>query len=604
MSHPFVKWTVAGILILLIGIGTLATNVIWFRPISIDIFFERTFLEFALKQPELMSSLRILEQFGYYEHNSELTNPSDETALANLQDVKAGLEMLRSYDRGSLSEQQLLSADILDWFLEDSVRNEEFLYHSYPVNQMFGVQNELPSFMVDTHQVNNERDAEHYLTRLKKFTWKFDKVLGTLRSREEKGILPPTFVIDRVVTEMTGFIDTPSIEHMLYQSFKTKLEDADEITIAKKTEFLSAAQREIEQSVYPAYQSLIDYFENLRPSTTIDDGAWKHPNGAAYYASRLRAHTTTNKTPKKIHEIGLREVDRIQSEMRSILDELGHSGDTVAGWMVRLAKEPRFLYPNTDAGREQSLARYREIIADAGTRLDPLFNKRPNSGVEVQRIPPFKEKTSASHYKPPAMDGSRPGMFFAKLYDMNDDPMFGMKTLAYHEAIPGHHFQIALQQELTGVPTFRKILPFTAYSEGWALYAELLAGEYGFHGDPYSDLGRLQSELFRAVRLVVDTGIHYKRWTRDEAIKYMVDNTGLSEGGVTSEIERYIVMPGQACAYKMGQLMIVELRERSRRALGAAFDIREFHDVVLQNGSMPLEILEKVVDQYIERKKV
>ena len=604
MSNPFVKWTVAGILILLIGIGTLATNVIWFRPISIDIFFERTFLEFALKQPELMSSLRILEQFGYYEHNSELTNPSDETALANLQDVKAGLEMLRSYDRGSLSEQQLLSADILDWFLEDSVRNEEFLYHSYPVNQMFGVQNELPSFMVDTHQVNNERDAEHYLTRLEKFTWKFDKVLGTLRSREEKGILPPTFVIDRVVTEMTGFIDTPSIEHMLYQSFKTKLEDADEITIAKKTEFLSAAQREIDQSVYPAYQSLIDYFENLRPSTTIDDGAWKHPNGAAYYASRLRTHTTTNKTPKEIHEIGLREVDRIQSEMRSILDELGHSGDTVAGWMVRLAKERRFLYPNTDAGREQSLAHYREIIADAGTRLDPLFNKRPNSGVEVQRIPPFKEKTSASHYKPPAMDGSRPGMFFAKLYDMNDDPMFGMKTLAYHEAIPGHHFQIALQQELTGVPTFRKILPFTAYSEGWALYAELLAGEYGFHGDPYSDLGRLQSELFRAVRLVVDTGIHYKRWTRDEAIKYMVDNTGLSEGGVTSEIERYIVMPGQACAYKMGQLMIVELRERSRRALGAAFDIREFHDVVLQNGSMPLEILEKVVDQYIERKKV
>ena len=604
MSNPFVKWTVAGILILLIGVGTLATNVIWFRPISIDIFFERTFLEFALKQPELMSSLRILEQFGYYEHNSELTNPSDETALANLQDVKAGLEMLRSYDRGSLSEQQLLSADILDWFLEDSVRNEEFLYHSYPVNQMFGVQNELPSFMVDTHQVNNERDAEHYLTRLEKFTWKFDKVLGTLRSREEKGILPPTFVIDRVVSEMTGFIDTPSIEHMLYQSFKTKLEDADEITIAKKTEFLSAAQREIDQSVYPAYQSLIDYFENLRPSTTIDDGAWKHPNGAAYYASRLRTHTTTNKTPKEIHEIGLREVDRIQSEMRSILDELGHSGDTVAGWMVRLAKEPRFLYPNTDAGREQSLARYREIIADAGTRLDPLFNKRPNSGVEVQRIPPFKEKTSASHYKPPAMDGSRPGMFFAKLYDMNDDPMFGMKTLAYHEAIPGHHFQFALQQELTGVPTFRKILPFTAYSEGWALYAELLAGEYGFHGDPYSDLGRLQSELFRAVRLVVDTGIHYKRWTRDEAIKYMVDNTGLSEGGVTSEIERYIVMPGQACAYKMGQLMIVELRERSRRALGAAFDIREFHDVVLQNGSMPLEILEKVVDQYIERKKV
>ena len=285
--------------------------------------------------------------------------------------------------------------------------------------------------------------------------------------------------------------------------------------------------------------------------------------------------------------------------MDAILDRAGHKGRTPSEWIVDLSDDERFLYPNTDEGREQALERYREILVEAEPKLAEIFDVMPKSPVIVKRIPEFKEKTTAAYYRPPAMDGSRPGAFNAKLYDMGEVQTFGMKTLAYHEGIPGHHFQFALQMEITGVPTFRKVLPFTAYAEGWALYAEYLAGEYGFHDTPYSDLGRLQSEMFRATRLVVDTGIHYKRWTREQAIEYMMSKTGMVEGGVTSEIERYFVQPGQACAYKMGQLEILGLREKARAALGENYDIREYHNLVLLTGSVPLSILEQVVDRYI-----
>lgn len=601
-KRPILKWVLSVLAVLVLALAVLITNLVWFRPVVINAFYERVFIELALEQPEILSMLRIAEQFGYYAHNEQLTDPSDQAALAQLQSTQDNLDILRSYDRDGQSPQQVLSTDILDWYMQDIINTGEYLYHSYPVNQMFGVQSGLPSFMSDIHQVNTARDAQQYLVRLNKFEWKFDLVIESLQTRELKGVLPPTFVVDRVLTEMRNFINKPAQEHLLFTSFKHKLDKIEDLNTAQREEFLQQAKIEIETAVYPAYNSLIAYFVKLKPATNSDDGAWKHPDGDAYYAAQLRHHTTTDKTPEQVHNIGLSEVARIQGEMRGILDGLGHSGDTVAVWMDRLAKQERFLFANTDEGKEQSLAGYRDIIRDANQRMAPIFNKTPAAGVEVERIPSFKEKTSASHYNPPAMDGSRPGVFFAKLYDMNEVPKFGMKTLAYHEAVPGHHFQIALQQEITGVPTFRKILPFTAYTEGWALYAEYLVAEYGLHDDPYTDLGRLRSELFRAVRLVVDTGIHYKRWTRQQAITYMVDNTGMSKSGVTSEIERYIVMPGQACAYKIGQLKILELREKAKQALAGKFDIRDFHDVVLQNGAVPLEILERVVDAYIDQR--
>jgi uncharacterized protein (DUF885 family) len=306
-------------------------------------------------------------------------------------------------------------------------------------------------------------------------------------------------------------------------------------------------------------------------------------------------------TPAEVHEIGIKEVSRIEKEMKTILRQLKYPTNDVFGLMHKFSKEKRFQYPDTDAGHKQCLADYQKILNHVDKNLGDIFDIRPKAGVKVERIPLFREKNSAgAYYITPSLDGSRPGVFYANLRDMKEVSKWAMKTLAYHEAIPGHHFLLAVAQELKGLPFFRKVIPFTAYDEGWALYAEKLAREYGFMGDPYSELGYLQSEIFRAVRLVVDTGIHYKRWTREKAIKYMKDHTGSPDKEVVAEIERYIVMPGQACAYKVGELKIVSLRQKAQKALGKKFDIKKFHNVVLKNGSMPLDILERIVDSYIQ----
>jgi len=358
--------------------------------------------------------------------------------------------------------------------------------------------------------------------------------------------------------------------------------------------------------VVPAYRKLIAFFEGQLARSTTDDGVWKLPDGDAYYAYRLRSETSTRMTPQQVHDLGLSEVARIEAEMTAILTAQNQlqAGETPAGALARLAKDPRFLYPNTDDGRQAALADYRKMIEEQMARSRAVIGLVPKAAIEVKRVPEFKEKTAAgAYYTPPALDGTRPGVFWANLRDMNEDPKFGMRTLAIHEGVPGHHFQNSLAQEQAG-PTFRKVLPFTAYLEGWALYAEWLGAEMGLYkDDPFGDLGRLQAEMFRAVRLVVDSGIHFKRWPRQQAIDYMLEKTGLPESQVVSEVERYIVQPGQACAYKVGMLSIQAARERARKALGPRFDaeaLKAFHDVVLRGGALPLEILDEQVDAWIK----
>ena len=323
------------------------------------------------------------------------------------------------------------------------------------------------------------------------------------------------------------------------------------------------------------------------------------------YEQLLKFFTTTNYTADEIHAKGLAEVSRIQGEIMTILSAQGY--DTSQGFSVAieaLAADPKFYYEDTDAGRAQILVDYQKILDEINAGLDNAFRIRPKAGMEVVRIPEFKEKTApGAYYQQPAIDGSRPGRFYANLFDIKATPKYGMRTLAYHEGIPGHHFQVAVAMELEGQPLIRKMAPFTAYIEGWALYSERLAWELGFQQDPFDNIGRLQAELFRAVRLVVDTGIHHSRWTREQAIDYMKKNTGMSDRDVTAEIERYIVMPGQATAYKVGMMKILELREKSKQALGDKFDLRDFHDVLLKNGAVPLDILEKLVDRYIADKR-
>jgi len=430
-------------------------------------------------------------------------------------------------------------------------------------------------------------------------------VLEGLKIREQRGVVPPTFVIDKVLAEMSGLVAQPPEQSILYTSLVEKLKKAEGVDAREQAEVLAEAKRQVRDSVYPAYRELITYFAALRPRSTTDAGVWKFPDGKAYYAHCLRQNTTTNLSAAQIHQLGLQEVARITAEMRAILQaERVPGADSVGATMARLGKAPRFVYPDTDAGRTQILADYKTILAEVDNGLSRAFRIRPKAKLEVKRVPEFKQQTSAgAYYEGAALDGSRPGVFYANLYDVKATPKFGMRTLAYHEGIPGHHFQIGVAQELKGLPTFRTLIPFTAYIEGWALYAERVAAELGFEKNPYDQLGGLRAELFRAARLVVDTGLHDQRWTREQAIRYLRQTTGMAVSDVTAEVERYIVMPGQACAYKVGMLKILELRERARQQLGPKFDLRDFHDVVLKNGALPLEILEQVVNEYIASKK-
>ena len=488
--------------------------------------------------------------------------------------------------------------------MESLIEAEKFRFHNYPVNQLFGIQNGFPSFMESTHQVHSARDAEDYISRLSQVDRQFSQVLEGLRHRESLGILPPQFVVTKVLEEMRNFVATPAEEGILMVSLTDKMKEA-ELDEDEQQRIALEARAQIENTVYPAYGKLISYFESLDDRVSENNGVWALPDGDEFYRLAMRLFTTTGYSPDYLHDFGLAEVDRIQTEILVILEAEGW--DTSNGFNVaitEMAEDPGFYYSDSVEGRDQILADYKAILDEISVGLEPYFDVMPEAGVEVERIPEFKEKTSpGAYYQQPAMDGSRPGVFYANLYDIKATPRYGMRTLAYHEGIPGHHFQLAIQQQQKDLPFFRRIIPSVAYSEGWALYAEQLAWELGFQEDPYDNIGRLQGELFRAVRLVVDTGIHYKRWNREQAIEYMIENTGTTESDVVAEIERYFVMPGQALAYKVGMTKLLELRDLARAELGDKFDIREFHNVVLTNGSVPLDILEDLVKQYIAGNK-
>ena len=590
---------------LLLIIVVLVVNTVWFKPFFIRAFYEKVFAQFAFDSPELLSSLHMVEGLGIQGHNRKLDNASEAEGTQQIERLRNDLATLHRYDTTGMRGQDRLNYQVLDWYMTNAANGAAFRYDNYPVNQMFGVQNGFPSFMASVHQVHNRRDADYYNERLAAVGVKFGQVLEGLKIREQHGVVPPTFVIDKVLAEMSAFVAQQPEQNILYTSLADKLKKAEGLDAAAQAQVLAETKQQIQRSVYPAYQQLITYFRALRPRSTTDAGVWKFPDGKAYYAYCLRSNTTTTFSAAQIHALGLSEVARITAEMRAILQAEKVAGaDSVGPAIARLGEDPRFSYADTDSGRALILADYRRILTEVDQGLSSAFRIRPKARMEVQRVPVFKEKTSpGAYYERPALDGSRPGIFYASLYDVKATPKFGMRTLAYHEGIPGHHFQIGVAQELKGLPTFRTVVPFTAYTEGWALYAERLASELGFEKDPYDKLGGLRAELFRAARLVVDTGIHDQRWTREQAIDYLRRTTGMALSDVTAEVERYIVMPGQACAYKVGMLKILELRERAKAQLGPRFDLRDFHDTVLKNGALPLEVLEQVVNDYIAAKK-
>lgn len=599
------KWSLRGLALVFVLAALLVVHTLWFKPLKIEWFFERVFVEYALKDPELLSSLRILPGWLDF-HSGKLTDRSLAREAAMSRKLHADLATLRRYDRGRLDEQTRMSYDILEFFLANQVDGEPYRHHNYPLNQLFGVQNGIPTFLATQHPVDSRRDADNYLARLAAIPTAFDQVMQGLRLREDKGILPPRFVVEKVLAEMNGFVGAAPEENILYTSFAEKLAKLPAGTLdeAARERLLGEARRLIAERVYPAYQMFIDYYDGLLPRARGNNGVWELPDGAGFYAWSVRSNTTTDISADEVHELGLAEVARIEAEMDAILRGEGLEEGSIGERVQVIAKREDQLYPDSDAGRQQIIDDFQAIIDEADASLDEYFDVRPRIGVRVERVPEFREKTApGAYYTTPAFDGSRPGIFYINLRSTDEIARFGMRTLAYHEAIPGHHFQLAIQQELTGVPTFRKILPFTAYAEGWALYAERVASEAGFHPTPLDELGRLQAEMFRAVRLVVDSGMHHKRWTREQAIDYMREKTGMPEGDVVAEIERYLVWPGQALAYKVGMNHILALREQAQAALGDKFDIRRFHNVVLTGGAMPLTLLSRRVEAWIAREQ-
>ena len=471
---------------------------------------------------------------------------------------------------------------------------------------MYGTHSMIAAFLINQHQVSDVKDAKAYISRLNGVPAVFDQLITDLEVRAEKGIIAPKFVFPHVIDSSKNIIKGAPFEQgddsTLLSDFKRKVNKL-EISQSEKDSLTADAADALKSAVKPAYSKLINYIAQLEKRADNRDGAWKFPDGEAFYNNALKRTTTTDLTAKEIHAIGLAEVARIHDEMRAIKDKVGFKGD-LAAFMQFMKTDKQFYLPNTDAAKEQYISQATDLINNMKSRLDELFIVKPKADMIVKRVEAFREKAAGkAFYQQPAPDGSRPGVYYANLYDMEAMPTYQMEALAYHEGIPGHHMQIAISQELEGVPKFRKFGGYTAYIEGWGLYSELVPKEMGLYEDPYSDFGRLSMELWRAARLVVDTGIHAMQWNRQQGIDYYVNNTPNATSDGVKMVERHIVMPSQATAYKVGMLKILELRENAKQQLGDKFDIRQFHDIVLKNGPVPLNVLENFVNQWIASKQ-
>ncbi|MDN3484185.1 DUF885 domain-containing protein [Pseudoalteromonas sp. APC 3224] len=563
-------------------------------------FFEDTFNRDVMSSPVYQTYMGIKKDYDKWDDNSE------EKALKDLAQTKADLVTLNSIDRVQLDAATQVSYDLKKQDLEASIADFKWRYHNYPVNQMFGTHSMVPAFLINQHQISNVKEANDYIARLNGVPGVFDQLITGLEIRADKNIIAPKFVFPHVIDSSKNIIKGAPFEQgedsTLLADFKRKV-NALEIDQAEKDALISKATDSLKTAVKPAYSKLINYIAQLEKRADDRDGAWKFPDGEAFYNNALKRTTTTDLTAKEIHAIGLAEVSRIHDEMRAIKDKVGFEGDLNA-FMQFMKTDKQFYLANTEAGKAQYLSEAKGLIDNMKTRLDELFIVKPKADMIVKRVEAFREKAAGkAFYQQPAPDGSRPGIYYANLYDMEAMPTYQMEALAYHEGIPGHHMQIAISQELEGVPKFRKFGGYTAYIEGWGLYSELLPKEMGLYEDPYSDFGRLAMELWRACRLVVDTGIHAMKWTRQEGIDYYVNNTPNATSDGVKMVERHIVMPSQATAYKVGMLKILELREAAKKQLGDKFDIRQFHDVVLKNGPVPLNVLENFVDEWVASKQ-
>ena len=529
---------------------------------------------------------------------------SDAEALRRQQSDQIALrDMRKRFGTATLSPENRLSFRLFEKMIER--RSAAFAYrnYGYAFDQMNGPQSQLPAFLINIHRVDSKADAEAYVSRLVGLGTAMNQVIARAKANSAKGLMPPKWVYPYVIADARNVIagapfTSAATDAPLYADLKAKLAKLT-IPQAEKDALLAAGASALTTSVKPAYERLITEMTAQEARAGTDDGVWRFPKGATYYAERLGNYTTTNLTPDQIHQLGLDQVARIHGEVREIMKRVKFEGD-LSAFFKYMREDKQFYAANTDEGRAQYLAATEKAKQDITALLPLWFGTLPQAPMVVKRVEAFREKSAGkAFYQRPAPDGSRPGTYYANLYNMADMPMTEVEALFYHEGIPGHHLQLAIQTELKGVPPFRKFGGVTAYSEGWGLYSEKLAKDMGLYTDPYRDFGRLQLELHRAIRLVVDSGLHHKRWSRERAIKYVEDNSADAPGGIVKAIERYIVYPGQATAYMVGRLKITDLRAKAEKQLGSRFDIKGFHDVVLKSGPVPLDVLEEQVNAWV-----
>ena len=559
--------------------------------------FDTIFMEGVNRNPVRQTYLGIKTDYDKWQ------NLSEENSAKELEFAKEALQRIQVIDIDKLDKQTKLSYQLLSQKLEQQIADYQWRHHNYPVNQMFGVHSQIPALLINQHSIKDSKQAHDYIARVKNAKLLLEQLIDQLKIRENKGIIAPKFVFEHVIRDSKNLLVGAPFDQQenstLYADFITKVNKLD-IAESDKKALVKALETALTVQFKDGYQQLISYLTKLEAKADNTDGAWKFPQGNEFYNNALNRTTTTDLSADEIHQIGLDEVKRIHDEMRVIMHKVGFKG-SLNEFFQFMRHDKQFYYAGDDAGRERYLTEATALINTMKGELDQLFITKPKADLKVKKVEAFREKSAGkAFYQQPAPDGSRPGIYYANLYDMEAMPTYQMEALAYHEGIPGHHMQIALKQELEGIPKFRKFGGYTAYSEGWGLYSEMIPKEIGFYQDPYSDFGRLAMELWRACRLVVDTGIHNKKWTRAQGIEYYVSNTPNAESDAIKMVERHVVMPSQATAYKIGMLKIVQLREMAKQKLGNKFDIRQFHDVVLTNGAVPLNVLEDMVNDYIE----
>jgi uncharacterized protein (DUF885 family) len=562
---------------------------------------DRHFDEALARNPQFSSNL------GYKTGYDKWTERTDDFYDNERNEMRKTLDSLKLFAAESLDDQTKLSVRLFEEELKNSEEDSVWRHHSYWITQMGGEHNDIPSFLINIHQIQNDTDAVAYISRLKGIENVFTQVTTQLKKRESIGVIPPAFTFSYVTDDLKNMIaglDADGEKNLLLNDFSSKLDKID-LTAEKKAALKQEAKEVLKSSVKKAYQDFLAYWQTLSEKQKENNGAWSLPKGKEYYEYCLRRTTTTNMTADEIYETGLKEVARIQAEMREIMKKVNFKSDSLQEFFAYMRNDPKFKYSNDAKGKNDLLAESNSYIHTfKKVYLDKLFDNEPKAPLVVMEVEAFRAKSAGgAFYENPAEDGSRPGRFYVNTYNMNDEPRYQIEALCYHEATPGHHMQIALAQELRDVPKFRKYSGNTAYIEGWALYSELLPKEVGLYQDPYSDFGRLSMEIFRSARLVVDVGIHSKKWTKEQAIDYFIQNTANAPGDIKHEIERYFLWPSQATGYKIGMIKILQLREKAKQALGDKFDIKRFHSVILMNGSVPLGVLEELVDKWVEEVK-